>query len=261
MNYLTLLKKSFSTAVVKPSITLLCERNTDSIVKNVFNLKRKIKNYLKKNSQTVHSVYKELYYADLDGSVSDSNASVPSANIIGDYCLGLGINENIVNSCFSETSHKCSKLNNGAIIELHDFLINKKSASWQKFSEIIFRLSSGDFKINAYSARHQLNNLKKNYSKYLKVPKSKRDTEISDFLSMIFVTSTSLISNILDCDEEEEVPLLSSTLNIDDQSSSLLNLEDKLENISDSLNSERKKCQEKCIEVKTLTKKLNKIFV
>ena len=74
----------------------------------------------------MHSVYKEFYYADLDDSVSDSNASVPSANIIGDYCLGLGIDENIVNSCFSETSHKCFKLNNGAIIELHDFLINKK---------------------------------------------------------------------------------------------------------------------------------------
>ena len=69
----------------------------------------------------------------------------------------------------------------------------------------------------------------------------------------------SLISNILDCDEEEEVPLLSSTLNIDDQSSSLLDLEEKLEYISDSLNSERKKCQKKCIEVKTLIKKLNKI--
>ena len=102
-------KKSLSTAAVKPSITLLCGRNTDSIVKNVFNLKRKVKNYLKKNSQAVHSVYKELYYADLDDSVSDSNANVPSANIIGDYCLGLGIDENIVNSCFSETSHKCFK--------------------------------------------------------------------------------------------------------------------------------------------------------
>ena len=76
---------------------------------------------------------------------------------------------------------------------------------------------------------------------------------------MIFVTSTSLISNILDCDEEEKVRLLSSTLNIDDQSSSLLDLEDKLENISDFLNLERKSCQEKCIEVKTLTKKINKI--
>ena len=74
------------------------------------------------------SVYKDLYYADLDDSVSNSNASVPSgsANIIGDYCLGLGIDENIVNSCFSETLHKCFKLNNGAIIELRDFLINKK---------------------------------------------------------------------------------------------------------------------------------------
>ena len=102
-------KKSLSAAAVKPSITLLCGRNTDSIVKNVFNLKRKVKNYLKKNSQAVHSVYKELYYADLDDSVSDSNANVPSANIIGDYCLGLGIDENIVNSCFSETSHKCFK--------------------------------------------------------------------------------------------------------------------------------------------------------
>ena len=76
----------------------------------------------------MHSVYKELYYADIDGSVSDSNACLPSgsANIIGVYCLGLGIDENNVNSCFSETSHKCFKLNDGAIIELRDFLINKK---------------------------------------------------------------------------------------------------------------------------------------
>ena len=44
-------KISFSTAAVKPSITLLCGRNTDSIVKNVFNLKRKVNNYLKKNSK------------------------------------------------------------------------------------------------------------------------------------------------------------------------------------------------------------------
>ena len=153
MNYLTLLKKKKScTAVAKPSITLLSGRNTDSIVKNVFNLKRKVKNYLKKTSQVLHCVCKEFFYADLDDSVSDSNASVPSANIIGDYCFGLGIDENIVNSCFSETSHKCFKLNNGTIIELHNFLINKKSISWQKFSEIIFQLSSGDFKINAESA-------------------------------------------------------------------------------------------------------------
>ena len=75
-------KKSFSTAVVKPSITLLCGRNTDSIVKNIFNLKRKVKNYFKKNSQAVHSVYKELYFADLHDSVSDSNASVPSGSVI-----------------------------------------------------------------------------------------------------------------------------------------------------------------------------------
>ena len=101
-----------------------------------------------------------MYYAELDDGVSDSNASVPSAYIIGDYCLGLGIDGNIVN----------------------------------------------------ISAWHGLNSLKRTYSKYLKVPKSKRNTEISDFLSMIFVTST-LISNISDYDEEEEVPLLSSTLN------------------------------------------------
>ena len=78
-------------------------------------------------------------------------------------------------------------------------------------------------------------------------------------MSTIFVTNI-LISDISDFDEEEEVPLLSSTFDIDDQSSSLLDLEEKLENISDSLNLERKKSQEKCIEVKTLTKKLNKIF-
>ena len=36
-------KKSFSTAVVKPSITLLCGRNSDSIVKNIINLKRELK--------------------------------------------------------------------------------------------------------------------------------------------------------------------------------------------------------------------------
>ena len=98
---------------------------------------------------------------------------------------------------------------------------------------------------------------KKTYSKYLKVPKSKWDTKISDFLSKIFVTST-LISYISDYDEKEEVSLLSSTLNIDDQSSSLLDLEDKLEQISGSLNSETKKCPDKCIELKPWQKNLIK---
>ena len=60
----------------------------------------------------------------------------------------------------------------------------------------------------------------------------------------------SLISNILDCDEEEEVPLLSSTLNIDDQSSSLLDLEEKLEYISDSLNSEEKNAKKNALKLK-----------
>ena len=100
----------------------------------------KVKNYLKKNSQAVNSVYEELHYAGLDDCISDSNASVASANIIVNYCLGFGIDRNIVNSCFSETSHKCFKLNNGSIVELHDFLKNKKSISWQKFNGIIFRL-------------------------------------------------------------------------------------------------------------------------
>ena len=82
----------------------------------------------------VHSVYKELYYAGIDDCVSDSIASVPSANTIRNYCLGLGIDGNIVNSYFSETSHKCFKLNNGALIELHSFLINKKKLSLSKNS-------------------------------------------------------------------------------------------------------------------------------
>ena len=105
-------KKSFSTAVVKPSITLLCGRNIDSIVKNVFNLKRKVKNYLKKMLKQCILFIKSCIMQTL--------------MIVRDYCLGLGIDKNIFNSCFSETSHKCFKLNNGAIIDLHDFLINIK---------------------------------------------------------------------------------------------------------------------------------------
>ena len=92
----------------------------------------------------MHFVYKELYFPDLDDSISDSNASVPSANIIGDYCLGLDIDKNIVNSCFSETSYKFFKLNDGAIIELHDSLRNKKKylsakIQWDHISAFVGR--------------------------------------------------------------------------------------------------------------------------
>ena len=75
-----------------------------------------------------------MYYGGIHDCVSDSIASVPSANNIGNYCLGLGIDGGIVNSYFSETSHKCFKLNNGALIELHNFLINKKKISLGKNS-------------------------------------------------------------------------------------------------------------------------------
>lgn len=63
---------------------------------------------MKKSYQAVHFVYKSLYHADLEGCVIDSSTSVPSVDNNGDYCLGIGIDANIVNRCFSETSQKKS---------------------------------------------------------------------------------------------------------------------------------------------------------
>ena len=82
--------------------------------------------------------------------------------------------------------------------------------------------------------------------KYLKVPKSKRETATSEILATIFDTNI-FISKISDYQEEEGS--LPWTLNIDiindDQSTSLLDLEEKLENIFDSLTSKRKKMPRK----------------
>lgn len=79
----------------KPNVILLCGgSNAEFIVKNIFNLKRKVKYYLEKNASAEHSFYIELY-AGFENCVAVSNASDPVANF---YYLGLGIDENIVHS-------------------------------------------------------------------------------------------------------------------------------------------------------------------
>ena len=79
----------------KPNVILLYGgSNAELILKNIFNLRRKVKYYLEKNASPEHSFYIELHVG-FEDCVAVSNASDPIANF---YYLGLGIDENIVHS-------------------------------------------------------------------------------------------------------------------------------------------------------------------
>ena len=52
---------------------------------------------------------------------SNDNVVLP---VVGDYCLGLGIDLNTIHLCLKETTHKKFELNNGAVLELEDVNYN-----------------------------------------------------------------------------------------------------------------------------------------
>ena len=57
-------ENSLSSAVIKPAISLLCGRDVSSEIKNVFNIKKSIKSFLKK-SHDHNEVYMKLYNNDM----------------------------------------------------------------------------------------------------------------------------------------------------------------------------------------------------
>ena len=57
-------ENNLSSAVIKPAILLLYGRDVSSEIKNVFNLKNSIKNFLKKSHGHNNKVYMKLYNND-----------------------------------------------------------------------------------------------------------------------------------------------------------------------------------------------------
>ena len=102
-------KTDLSFAVIKPAISLLCGRDVCSKIKNVFNLKNSIKNFLKKSHDHHDKVYMKLYNND--------NVVV---HVVGDYYSGFGIDSNTIHLCLKEETHKDFELNNGTVLELED---------------------------------------------------------------------------------------------------------------------------------------------
>ena len=72
-------------AVFKPAIPFLCGRDACSKIKNVFNLKNSIKNFLKKSHDHHDKVYMKLYNHD--------NVVI---HVVGDYFSGLSIDLNTI---------------------------------------------------------------------------------------------------------------------------------------------------------------------
>ena len=102
-------KTDLSFAFIKPAILLLCGRDVCSKIKNVFNLKNSIKNFLKKSHDHHDKVYMKLYNND--------NVVV---HVVGDYYSGFGIDSNTIHLCLKEETHKDFELNNGTVLELED---------------------------------------------------------------------------------------------------------------------------------------------
>ena len=240
-------ENNLSSAVIKPAISLLCGRDVSSEIKNVFNLKNSIKNFLKKSHDHHYKVYMKLYNND--------NVVVP---VVGDYCSGLGIDLNTIHLCLKEETHKNFELNNGAVLELED-VKHKEKLTWQAFSELLFRLSSINFQINSDSAWYYVGALKKTYSNLLRIPVAERGTKLTDFMCSKFLTSsvasTSFRSNSFYSVDEEN----SASSQVDTLLSASFELEEKVVNISNSLYREKKQNKETNNKFQKLSAKYIKI--
>lgn len=146
MNCLSLLRNiNLSSAVIKTATLLLCGRDVSSKMKNAFNLKNSIKNFLKKNHDH-NKVYMELYI----------NVVVPN---VSDYCSGLVIDLNTIHSCLKEETLKIFELNKGTVLDL-EYVKHKKKLSWQAFRELLLTISSVDFQTNSDSAQYYVGDFK-----------------------------------------------------------------------------------------------------
>ena len=148
-------QNNLSSSVIKPSISLLCGiDDVCDIIKNVFNLKTSVKNLLKKKPQEISKIYSKLYPSSV----------VKDDNFIGKNCCMLGIDLSVIDLYLKGATDQCYDLNNGAVLEFDDLRI-KKELTWQVFDNLILRLSSGNLKLNAGSARYYIRVLKKNSCK------------------------------------------------------------------------------------------------
>ena len=148
-------QNNLSSSVIKPSISLLCGiDDVCDIIENVFNLKTSVKNLLKKKPQEISKIYSKLY----------SSSVVKDDNFIGKNCCMLGIDLSVIYLYLKRATDQCFDLNNGAVLEL-DGLRIKKELTWQVFANLILRLSSGNLKLNADSARYYIGVLKKHSCK------------------------------------------------------------------------------------------------
>ena len=57
-------ENNLSSAVIKTAISFLCGRDVSSEIKNVFNLKNSIKNFLRKSYDHINNIYMKLYNND-----------------------------------------------------------------------------------------------------------------------------------------------------------------------------------------------------
>ena len=209
---------------------------------------------MKKKPQEINKIYSKLYPSSV----------VKDDNFIGKNCCMLGIDLSVIDLCLKGATDQCFDLNNGAVLELDDLRI-KKELTWQMFANLILRLSSGNVKLNADSARYYIGVLKKTHAKKLQTPLTKHGTGISDFLSFRFETtsssSSSSSSSNLECSGHEEV-LNSSTSEIEELLSNSLQLEESrlnVSNLSRSLYTEKQMCKETKMEVKKINNKLSRV--
>ena len=128
------------------------------------------------------------------------------------------------------------------------------------FASLILRLSLGNLKLNADSARYYIGVLKKIDAKKLQTSLSKRGTGVTDFFSSRFEIISSS-SNNLECSGHEEI-LNSSTSKTEELLPTSLQLEEiklNVSSLSRSLYIEKQMCKETRMVVKKLNNKVYRV--
>ena len=212
-------QNNLSSSVIKPSISLLC--GVDDVSDIIKNVFN-LKTSVKNLLKKKPQEISKIYPKLYPSSV------VKDDNFTGKNCCMLGIDLSVVDLCVM-------------------------------FANLILRLSSGNVKVNADSARYYIGLLKKTHAKKLQTPLTKRGTGISDFLSSRFEIMSS--SSNLECSGHEEV-LNSSTSEIEELLSNSLQLEESrlnVSNLSRSLYTENKCVRKLKWRLKKINNKLSRV--
>ena len=182
--------------------------------KKPHNFIRKTKSYLKKSPNDLEKLHPDF---------SEEGKEERPSGHVGVFCQNLGITAYTLENYSNFKSN--FSINNGSILEIHDYFRTRGDASFNNLSQITNTQSNQDFAgLDNFRLRKILGKMKERRAQFLKKNKNIRnESGMSDFLSSPFSPAMAMENTSLAAGEN-------TSLTLDKKRESLL--ESKLKNSS-----------------------------